>query len=79
MFALFWRQNEPLPGLSLQWRGPNLITQEWLERNALSTLSDIATKIAVISGPQGPKGDKGEKGEDGAIGGLPTVIDGGNF
>lgn len=60
MLTLIWRRNSALPGVSLEWRGPNLITTEWIKRRGLTSLDSIETKIAVISGPRGPKGDTGD-------------------
>lgn len=85
MLVLQWTRNVPLPGVVLEWRGPNLVTTEWVERNvgAFSSIEEIIAKIAVISGPQGPIGPKGDKGEKGDAAvyddTLPLILDGGNF
>ncbi len=65
---LQWGQERP--PLKLQWEGPNKIT------SAVSTMQEVQTKLAVISGP---RGRDGEKGEPGTVGGLPATLDGGFF
>lgn len=63
-------QRKPKP-YSMVWIGPNGI-----ETSVGITIEDIEEKIAVISGPRGEKGEKGDPGE---LGGVPTLLDGGNF
>lgn len=78
MLALAWERFSPVPGLKLEWRGPNLITSEWVARHGLTTLDEIPSKIAII---QGPRGEKGEPGITTIIheGIVPELLDGGNF
>jgi hypothetical protein len=68
MLILEWDQKKP--NLSLNWIGPNRIT------TAVNSIVEVEQKTAVIIGPRGAKGDKGDPG---TVGGLPAVMDGGNF
>lgn len=76
---LHWRQKRP--DLTIQWRGPNKITNK-----AITSFEEITNKIAVISGPQGQQGQPGAPGPKGEKGDaavydetIPLVLDGGNF
>lgn len=65
----------------LQFRGPNRITSD-----AITSISEIAAKIAVITGPKGAPGDTGPRGPQGEKGDAAVLdpesllyLDGGNF
>jgi hypothetical protein len=49
---LQWEQKRP--ELNLQWRGPNKLSTK-----AISSMEEVASILAVISGPRGAKGEDG--------------------
>lgn len=69
---LQWKGNRP--EFKIQWRGPNLISTQYLKSQELITEGHlqelVETKIAVITGPKGEKGDKGDSGTGGTGGDL---------
>lgn len=72
---LSWIQEKP--SYKLMWQGPNRILLD-----AIVTLEEVKTKIAVITGPKGdigPPGPKGEKGDAAVLSDITLILDGGNF
>lgn len=51
---LEWSKRNPIPGLLLQWRGPNLLSGDFTTvLGPVVDMDQVGNRIAVISGPPG--------------------------